>query len=237
MGKLIQILDKYLYPDFKDNWDNILFRNRVLEYVSPESKLLDLGSGAGILTELNFKDSVSYVCGLDLDSRILLNPYLNEAKVGSAEFIPYDNETFDAILCNNVIEHLANPTKVFRAVNRVLKKGGIFIAKTPNKYHYVTLLSKLTPHWFHTFFNRLRGRLEEDTFPTYYRANTRSKILKLAKLTDFEILFIDLIEGRPEYLRISWITYLIGKLYDKIVSSAEFLQHFRIVLIVCLVKK
>jgi len=56
----------------------------------------------------------------------------------------------------------------FRDIARVLKPGGVFLFKTPNKTHSMPTLARLTPHRFHPFVNRLRGRVEADAFPTRY---------------------------------------------------------------------
>lgn len=193
--------------------------------------MLDVGSGAGILEQMNFKGLAGYVCGIDLDSRVLDNPYLDEAKIGSAENIPYEDRSFDMVICNNVLEHLGNPADVLKEVNRVLKKGGLFLAKTSNKFHYVSIFSRLTPQWFHEFFNNLRGRRKEDTFSAFYRINSRRDITRYAEETGFAIEDIRLLEGRPEYMRIHWLPYLFGILYERIVNSVGILSNFRVVLI------
>lgn len=237
MCRLVNVFDRYLYPEFKDNWDNGLVRNTVIGYIGPNSKLLDLGAGAGIVQQLNFKGLASCVCGVDIDTRVLENPHLDEAKVGSAECIPYEDNSFDLVILNNVLEHLSEPQKVFKEVHRVLKRDGVFIVKTPNCYHYVTVLARLTPHWFHIIYNRIRGCSEEDTFPTFYRANNRRKIAYLGESADFKLENIESIEGRPEYLRINCLFYLWGALYEKVVNASDVLCHFRVLILACFRKK
>jgi hypothetical protein len=48
---------------------------------------------------------------------------------------------------------------------------------------------------------------------------------------------VDLIEGRPEYLRLSPITYAPGILYERIVNSTPLLARLRVVLMVVLRKQ
>lgn len=234
MSSLIDRLDKYFYPGFQDNWDNKLFRDSVLEHINSNSRILDLGAGAGIIEHCNFKGIAAVVCGVDLDDRVLKNPYLDDARLGSAEALPYDDKSFDVVICNNVLEHLPNPAVVFNEVGRILKKGGFFIVKTPNKFHYVPILARLTPYWFHKFYNSLRGRREDDTFPTLYRVNSKKEIYHCSKAAAFEVVDIRLIEGRPEYLRISLFAYLFGIMYEKIVNSTDLLRNFRVIIIAVL---
>lgn len=236
MNELIRIFDKYFYPTFSDGWDDKLLRSKVCKYLDRNCKVLDLGAGAGVNDSLNFKGVALRVYGVDLDKRVLSNPYLDEAKLSSAESIPYGDGVFDIVLCNNVLEHLSDPEKVFKEVYRVLKKGGVFICKTPNKYHYVTLFSRISPHWFHVFYNKIRRRAEEDTFPTLYRVNSKKDIIYQATRNCFAVESLELVEGRPEYLRINFLMYLLGILYEKLVNLNELFCNYRVVLLATLRK-
>jgi len=235
MGILTKTIDKYIYPDYQDNWDIFLFRDRIKKHLKADSVVLDLGAGAGIIP-LDFKGQVLRVCGVDPDQRVLQNPYLDEAKTGCAESIPYDDETFDIVICMHLLEHLCHPQDAFKEIHRVLKPKGSLFIKTTNKYHYVPVLAQITPLCFHKFYNKLRGRETEDTFPTYYRANSERQINRYAESTGFSIESLELIEGRPEYLRLTWPAYLIGSLIEKIVNSTRILRNFRVVMLVTMRK-
>jgi SAM-dependent methyltransferase len=231
MPSLIEKLDKALYAQYGKNWDDVLFRSRIIPHVTAEKVVLDLGAGAGIVGEINFRGSAKRICGVDLDPRVISNPKLDEGRVGNVEDIPYGDAIFDLVFANNVLEHLGNPTAVFREVFRVLKPGGLFLFKTPNKLHYVPLIANATPHVFHQWVNKVRGRAEEDTFPTRYLVNTRKDIKRYAGRTGFAVEKLELIEGRPEYMRMSWPTYLLGAFYEKLVNMTELLAPFRVILI------
>ncbi len=125
---------------------------------------------------------------------------------------------------------------MLKEVRRVLKPGGVFLFKTPNKTHYMPMIARLTPHRFHRFVNRLRGRAEVDTFPTLYRANTDRDVRALAEKSALGILRIERIEGRPEYMRFAWPIYLVGAAYERLVNAFALLARFRILLIVQLEK-
>lgn len=97
-------------------------------------------------------------------------------------------------------------------------------------------IAQLTPNSFHRYFNELRGRRSADTFPTLYRANTPRRIRQLAEAAGFSVNKIDLIEARPEYLRFSAASYLIGLAYERLVNSSSVFRTFRILLIGDLVR-
>jgi SAM-dependent methyltransferase len=224
-------LDRGRYAEFETRWDDRLLRAAVLAELDPTKDLLDLGAGAGIVPEMGFKGLARRVCGVDPDPRVVDNPHLDEGREGFGESIPYEDESFDVVVSDNVLEHLDNPLDVFREVHRVLRPGGVFLAKTPNRWHYVAIGATLTPHSFHRKFNAARGRAAEDTFPTRYRANSRGQIAKHARAAGFELLSVEFFEGRPEYLRRWAPLYALGAAYEAVVNSTRLLAPIRVVLI------
>lgn len=236
MKRAVRWIDETFYPTHSHNWDNTLFRERIIQHLTPQSTVLDVGAGAGIIDQMNFRNGkdgrlAARICGVDLDPRVEQNQFLDEGILSDGSAIPYADETFDLVFADNVLEHLTEPAAVFSEVARVLKPGGLFLFKTPNKWHYMPLIARATPHSFHRWINRRRGRSEEDTFPTVYRANCRKDIARLATETGFAVDNIELIEGRPEYLRMSPVTYAAGLAYERLVNSLPTFQNMRVVLI------
>jgi len=62
--------------------------------------------------------------------RVVHNPYPEEGRVGFGESISYGGGEFDVVFADNVFENLPNPEQVFAEVYRVLRGGGVFLAKT-----------------------------------------------------------------------------------------------------------
>src|SRR5258708_29157835 len=171
---LVSKLDKKFYPLVGDRWDDAIFRDRLLQHLKPDMIVLDLGAGAGIIPEMNFRGKVKKMYGLDPDERVMSNQFLDAAACSTGEEMSFEDEMFDVIICQNVMEHIENPLVMLTQVKRVLKKGGLFFVKTPNRNHYITLAARATPHGFHQWYNKLRGRDEEDTFQTLYNFNSKS---------------------------------------------------------------
>jgi 2-polyprenyl-3-methyl-5-hydroxy-6-metoxy-1,4-benzoquinol methylase len=55
---------------------------------------------------------------------------------------PLDDNTFDVILAQDIIEHLQEPTKIFREIFRIAKNGATIVARTP---HPLSPLMKKDP--------------------------------------------------------------------------------------------
>jgi 2-polyprenyl-6-hydroxyphenyl methylase/3-demethylubiquinone-9 3-methyltransferase len=53
--------------------------------------------------------------------------------VGVGEALPYDVASFDAVVCVDVLEHVADLNKVLSEVTRTLRPGGLFLFDTINR--------------------------------------------------------------------------------------------------------
>ncbi|MEM9077500.1 MAG: class I SAM-dependent methyltransferase [Bacteroidota bacterium] len=229
--KIVAFLDKTFYPEMESGWDDKIFRQEILNFIGPDKVILDIGAGRGRILEMNFKDLGKKVYGVDPTNEIFENPLIDKAYVGVGDSMPFfENDYFDVVFCDNVLEHVENPEAFYKEVSRVLKKNGIFLAKTPNKYHYMPLIASFTPTSFHRFYNKLRGRDFSDTFPTFYRANSRKAYEKHAAASGLELLPLKYCSGRPEYLRIFFLTYLLGILYEKTINLLR-LDSLKVVII------
>jgi len=56
---------------------------------------------------------------------------------GQAEYyydgqvFPFENDSYDAVLCNQVLEHIFEPNIFLKEISRVLKKGGLLLLTVP----------------------------------------------------------------------------------------------------------
>lgn len=219
MTGLVARLDQAWYPGVGDRWDAALFREMILAEIGPETRMLDLGAGRGAGAHMNFRGVAREVAGVDVDAAVLDNPALDRAvHAPDGSLSAFEDEAFDLVVSKDVLEHVVAPRALFAEVARVLRPGGLFLAKTPNRGHYVPLVARATPTAFHKAFNRMRGRAEIDTFPTVYRANTRRDLERLAAGAGLTLERLERRESRPEYLRFHPGAYLVGMVYERTVN-------------------
>jgi len=57
-------------------------------------------------------------------------------KLGSAESIPFEDNRFDLLVMDQVLEHLLEPRKAFQEAKRVLVDGGLFCIGVPDASRY-----------------------------------------------------------------------------------------------------
>ncbi|MBU2646420.1 class I SAM-dependent methyltransferase [bacterium] len=108
--------------------------------------ILDLGCGVGrhVITSYALKNVQAV--GLDLSHADLLTAKSrfteefeepqNSRKsfglaVGNALSLPFADNTFDKVICSEVLEHIPDYRSVLKEIRRVMKPGGIFAASVP----------------------------------------------------------------------------------------------------------
>lgn len=139
--------ERIIPGEFKSKEDQLLYllylrHLFVYRFVSKTLKntgiVLELGCGEGYGTSLISK-SVKKIIGLDTDKQIV--EYASEKhgssncifQVCDGERIPFSDNSFDAVVSFQVIEHVLDDRKFILEIYRVLKKDGIFICTTPNR--------------------------------------------------------------------------------------------------------
>jgi ubiquinone/menaquinone biosynthesis C-methylase UbiE len=161
------------------------------EYISDRSMILDLGCGHGGRTMFYASLFKCKVIGYDIDERALdvasrfasknFSQLMVEFVTGSAG-IPLDDGCIDAIMTNDVFEHLENPSLTLADCFRVLKnKGFLYISFNPYWSGAGHHLNDWIPvPWIHlilserTLIRILRWRSRSDKYITFQFPNISS---------------------------------------------------------------
>jgi len=136
-------------------------------------KILELGCGSGDRTQLFY--DVSRVIGVDIMGQVSVERKRKFCFfVADATKLPFRNESFDAVVSFDVIEHISDDKKFVAEAFRVCKGRGIIILGTPNRLR---------------LSNRLRNLLgKKIVYPRYLgpdiihlREYTREQLITLVK--------------------------------------------------------
>ena len=118
--------------------------------------ILDVGCGDGYQMSFITKH-VQHAIGIDTSFHKLKE---GKRRVKEADFIraavqklPFQPETFDKVLCLELLEHLKDPSKALNEIDLMLKKRGILIVSVPYKERIRMIqcvhCGKLTPLYGH----------------------------------------------------------------------------------------
>ena len=144
--------------------------------LTPQHKLLEIGSGYGMLVAYCRKNHLCQAFGVEPGEEPFSGTYrlslelfahfgldASVIKKGVGEHLPYEDHSFDVIYSVSVLEHTQQPDQVIAETIRVLKPGGIAVLNFPNysswwEGHYGILFLPYSPRWLLKIIVKLLGR-------------------------------------------------------------------------------
>jgi SAM-dependent methyltransferase len=223
-----------LRPGWRASGDE--FESLTRQHITPSARVLDLGCGRGGVMELFWRD-VRLSVGLDPDLSSLIehrtrsspgagrpsSPGLRLPPLTCAlgDALPFPAQSFDLVVALWVLEHLAQPERVFAEINRVLVPGGHFLFLTPNALHPLILFNRFSwafPAVQRLLIPKLYDRAEADTFRVRYRANTLSSLRRLAAAHGFNILSLRAISD-PTYLAFNDLFFQLSIMFESLLPE------------------
>jgi SAM-dependent methyltransferase len=118
--------------------------------LSPNSKILDAPCGGLAALALALRERGFHAIGADIDTAAALVLGNDFVQANLDATLPWPDQTFDAVISTEGIEHLENHYSFLRELNRVLKPGGTLILTTPN----ITALRSRVRFFGSGFFGR-----------------------------------------------------------------------------------
>ena len=145
---------------------NSVTRKLLLDKTNSIRVVLDLGCGEGNSVDFfrSVKADIQWV-GLDVD----ISPEVEKRTRADAEFktfdgihIPFEDNYFDLIYCNQVMEHVRFPEELMNNICRVLKPKGYLVGATSQlePYHSLSVWN-YTPHGFRLLVEEAGLQLQE----------------------------------------------------------------------------
>jgi SAM-dependent methyltransferase len=208
------------------------------QYIPPSSDILEIGPGPPNPTS-EFLARLGRVTGADVSDELMENRALSEARVYDGETLPFGSNTFEACVSNYVVEHVRDGLSHLSEVARVLKAGGVYVFRTPNRFHYVAIIAQMLPHAAHVAVaNRVRSLNENahDPWPTVYSCNSRRALRRHAASGGLVIEQCRMIEPEPSYGRASPALFYPMMLWERVLNSSRALEGLRANMLVVLRK-
>jgi 2-polyprenyl-3-methyl-5-hydroxy-6-metoxy-1,4-benzoquinol methylase len=161
-------------------------RPEMLRFVPTTAQhVLDLGCAEGAFAAAVKERTGAEVWGVELNPQAAehARAVVDRVLVGDADerIAELPDTYFDAIVCNDILEHLVNPGATLAHLRLKLKPGGVVVASIPN-IRFAPALSKVVfrkdfPQDDERFFDR-----------THLRFFTRKSIVRLFETAGFTIL-------------------------------------------------
>jgi len=161
-------------------------RNDIIEFIQRQTgSILEIGCGTGA-TGLSIKQKFPKIhfTGIEMDRKAaeIAKKRLDRVIVANIEKINFQHlgfkrNSFDAIICADILEHLYDPWKILSTLREYLKPDGIVVASIPNIQNIYILLGLADGHWTYSEYGIL-----DATHIRFFTFNEIERLFMIAKL-------------------------------------------------------
>jgi SAM-dependent methyltransferase len=187
--------------------DSLLTVHTTLTRELPRRPLAIYEAGGGSTSFLPFEvmDRAD-ITVVDIDAEQIRNNDYAQCKIlGDIQTYLFAPDSFDLVICYNVIEHVPDVEATLTGFFQALKRGGLILIGAPNPRSLSGVVTKYSPHWFHVWFyrhirgDRNAGKPGHAPFPTvFHPLVTLSRLESFAEAHGLEVVYRRTFES-PRY--------------------------------------
>ena len=176
--------------------DDPVLRELLTSHLPTGKRVLDVGCGDGLNAGKILTDIGDYI-GVDVSETAVeaacQNGY-DASLIEDAVTLPFEDETVDAVVSMEVIEHLMFPLSAVEEISRILRPGGVVLLTTPNIAYWRLRLDML----FRGRWNPLGDTLavKEPWRDPHIRFFTTRSMRGMLESAGLEVLDVGGIKGR-----------------------------------------
>lgn len=121
LGFVFKYFGSFIYPS--------IVKKEICEFVKPlpnEAYVLDIGAGTGMISKFAHRcnTTLNYVAADPAEGMLKYAESYVDTHVASAEALPFDDDSFDAVLMGEALHHFNDTELAMKEVVRVLRKNG-----------------------------------------------------------------------------------------------------------------
>jgi len=182
-------------------------------------EIINLGAGQSLLIE-NYLDAEKIEFVMDrLDISVVpVNHFRvrNYYQCSVEEMKEVNTESYDLVLANFILEHVARIEMAAQEISRILKTGGSFIVSVPNATAPEFLLAKMIPSNFHSM---ITGR---KSFPTYYSYQNIDQLINIFTEQGLVLVKKYYYSSLQSYLDRWPVGKQLARVYDFIIDALSY---------------
>lgn len=202
---------------------------RLLELTVGKDKVskmtvLDMGGSTGIIDYI-LSGSFKKIIGIDIDEQAI--DYASKKfkrknlkfEIGDALKLRYKNDSFDLVICTHVYEHVSDQEKLFKEIQRVLRKNGLCYLAATNRLwilepHYNLFFLSWLPKKLANLYMRVmrKGDKYYESPLTYWGLRKLTKQFRVTEFTDKIIRNLEMYGYNTNIFRKAPLKYVVSLL-------------------------
>lgn len=192
-------------------------------------RIYEAGGGSASVLPLSSLTQRSILV-VDIDEvQLQNNKYADDKVLGDIQTYVFPPDSFDLIVCYNVIEHLTAVDQAIERFYHALAPGGLLFIGAPNPESLFGMVTKYSPHWFHVWFYRVILRRKEAGQPgqvpfrtVYHPIVAPKKLLEFSAQVGFRPIYLNIYIG-DNYTKVRNSRPILGWLLNVVMSSLNVL--------------